>query len=323
MKMIKKILIAIPMMVSVAFAAPTLPVGTGSETGNYYGMMNDIGSYCGEYLSNGLTLDIQSTGGSSENINGILNKQFAMGIVQADVLSYFQRSRPNEVNQNVIKAIAGLHDEPFHILIPRGWQPEVDKGFFGNLFGGDDPVELNIQSLRDQVIGSTGGGMISARELSNAMDLNLRVVEVNSKELAKQKIPLLLVGGVPYSPVVELLATKNWKLVSLNYHEIAGRAPIYKQTSLTYTMNGKITAVPSIAVQAILVGKSARKESRNRPMIELASCVTASIADLADDYATNPNWGLVYKFMESGGRTSWEMFPLDEQLITQIENESW
>lgn len=313
----KKLIVALLSIFALPSFAGSLPVGTGGETGNYYGMMKDVNDYCGEFISKDLTLDVQTSGGSSDNLNGILNKRYAIGVVQTDVLYYFSRKMPNQVSESTIKAIAGLHDEPLHVLIPRGYQPQSDKGFFGSIFGDDEPVAMSIDALSNQTVGSWGGSIVSAKALSAYMSLNMNVIEVQQGSIPANT-PVILVGGTPYKPVESLLATGNWRLVSLDYDEIKSRAPYYHKASLNYSVNGKLQTVPSISVQAILVGKSFRKASRNTPMTELATCITGSIADLADDYSTNPNWGSVYDFVDGGGQTSWSMFDIDEEMLKEF-----
>ena len=91
-------------MASSAMAGE-LRVGTGGPTGNYFGMANDIKSYCESELgvdSKGQTvsLDIQNSGGSIANLIGMGNKKFAAGLVQEDVLQYMAKKDPN-VNQTL------------------------------------------------------------------------------------------------------------------------------------------------------------------------------------------------------------------------------
>ena len=301
-----------------ALAAGSLPTGTGSAAGNYYSMADDIKNYCDGSFSGGYVLDVQESTGSTENLTGIMDKKFALGIVQVDVLQYFSRKMPNRINESTIKAVAGLHDEPLHILIPNDWKPS-GGGFFSNLFGGDEgPMDVN--TLKDQTVGAWGGSLISAKALNMALGLNMNVVEVPQESANKVKIPMVIVGGAPYAPVEHLLATKKWTLVGLDAADIKQRAPFYNPATLTYSIGGKIKAIPSVSVQAVMVGKSFRNKSRNKPMTELATCITGSIADLADDYDTNPNWGSVYEFIEAGGQTSWPMFDIDEQALSQMQS---
>ena len=305
----KKLLITTFAIVAMAGSAMAgdLKVGTGGPTGNYFGMANDIKSYCEAELGSGL--EIINSGGSIDNLVGMGNKKFSAGLVQEDVLQYMAKKDPN-VNQNRLKIISGMHSETVHLLIPKGYEPEGSGSMWSNLgsmFGGGGNAAIDINLLKNQTVGSWGGSMVSATALSYFQNLNLNIVELGEKDRAAPNIPMIIVGGQPYAPVEKYLASGKYHLVGIDYEQVRAQAPFYLKASANY---GKTATVDTIAVRALLIGKAFRKESRNSVMTKMAGCIDANLPDLADDSDTNPNWNSVYEFQQAGASTNWAYFKL-------------
>lgn len=314
-------LVALAMMAVSPVMAQDVHVGTGGVKGNYYDMMNDIKSYCESDVPD-TTYVVHETEGSTKNLLGMQNKEFSAGIIQEDVLNYYAKRDPGNVNDNRIKVISGLHEEAVHLLIPKGYKPSsASASGWKSWFSSDDekPQKLDLNLLKGQTIGSWGGSIVSAEAMSYFFGLNLNVVEVPAADRANPNMPLLLVGGHPYQPVSDYLATGKWDLISLDYDAIANIAPFYNKANVNYSVGGKVKSTPTVSVRALLVGMSFRKESRNKPMSQLAACITGNVADLADDPETNPNWRSVYDFMKNNGVTKWAMFTLDEETLKKYE----
>ena len=307
------------MMAVIPASAKTLSMGTGGVTGNYYGMGTDIQSYCADDLS--VELEVLESGGSVENLLGMQNKKYALGVVQEDVLNFNAKRSPKKVNKNRIKVLTGLHEEAIHLLIPKGYKPESTekKGLWGKYFGKDNnqskPFELSM--LEGQKVGSWGGSIVSAEALSYFFKLNLKVTE--TKFNLDAKMPIVLVGGAPYKLVSDYLASGKWTLAALNYDAISQTAGFYSRQTVNYQIGGKVKAIPTVGVRALLVGKSFRKQARNVPMTELATCIYANVADLADDPDTNPNWASVYDYIDDEGQSDWSYFPLDEDKLAEYD----
>ena len=309
-----KLSLAAAVLATLSYANPIV-IGSGSPTGNYFGMTNDIVSenYCASVLPEGS--DVQNTDGSVANLLGITNKKYAVGIVQSDVLMNLAKTMPRKVNQNSVKIIAGMHIETIHLLVPNGYAPKQKSGgLFSNLasrFSDKNTGPISLSELKDQEVSSWGGSLVSSRALSYFFDLNWEVKAIDSANALATKTPILLTGGQPYAPVEKLLASGKWKLLSLDYNTIRSKAPFYVRSDVTYRVNGNPTTVATIGVQALLIGKSYRKESRNKIMNDLASCIDTNLADLADDGDTNPNWGSVYENNNNGNQMNWQYFKLN------------
>jgi len=323
MKKKKQLLfVALLSVLSASFASAeekSIKLGTGSATGNYFSIAKDIKSYCDEDVE-GASLEILESGGSVSNLLGMQNKQYSIGIIQEDVLNHYAKKNPRKVNGNKLKIISGLHTESIHLLFPIGYKPKSSKeASIFDYFNDDNldvPKKISLSSLKDQTIGSWGGSILSAEALSDVFSLNINVVDVpkDKRNPSSKVVPLLLVGGYPYPIVDEYLKTNQWILVSLDYAEISKvkSAGYYSQESVSYAVKGKMQSTSTIGVRALLVGKSFRKESRNKTMSEIATCLDYNVEDLADDPDTSPLWSSIYDFIEDNDQVNWPYFPLIE-----------
>jgi len=305
--------LALSLIFSQAFAGSSKPikVGTGGMEGNYYGMMQDINDYCADMLDR--SLDIQETKGSIQNLSGMTNKKFALIWVQEDVLKYYARQTPSKVNDNRMKIVTGGHEEALQLLIPKGYKPESSGSSWSkvsSMFSSDTPKALDLTLLKGQVIGSYGGSMTSTKALSLFLGLNLNVVEIPKDRIGQAgDVPILLVGGVPYAPIEAYLATGKYNLVPIDARQLQDKAPFYNDTTINYEVAGELVSVKTAGVRALLVGKSYRKASKNENMINLASCISDNLEDIADDGDTNANWWSVLD-LEEAGQTNWSYFEL-------------
>jgi len=294
-----------------------LDMGTGGPTGNYIAMGKDINNYCSDDLS--ININVLESNGSVDNLLGMLNKKFDIGMVQNDVLHYNAERSPNKINRNRVKIIAGLHEEAVHLLIPKDYNPEPEKeGLWSDIFVHKDqepPKKFQLSMLKDHEVGATGGSIVSAEALSYFFDLNLKIYNT-PMAVNDTKLPMVIVGGAPYGPVKSYLDTGKWMLATLDYDLIAAKAPFYSNQTVNYRIDGKMQPVSTLGVRALLIGKSFRNENRNAPMTELATCIYRNIVDLADDSETNPNWNNVYEYIEDGGQSDWAYFPLDSTQLT-------
>ena len=299
---------------SVSAKNMTLEMGTGGPSGNYIAMGKDINTYCADELS--VKLNVLESDGSVDNLLGMLNKKYDLGIVQSDVLHFNAERAPNKVNRNRVKVISGLHEEAIHLLIPKGYNPEgKKKGMWSSLFakkGESKSVEeFKLSMLKNHKVGATGGSIVSAEALSYFFDLNLKVYEAITS-VNDTSTPMVIVGGAPYSIVKSYLDTGKWMLATLNYKDISDKAPFYLNQTVNYRIDGKMQSISTLGVRALLIGKAFRDKKRNKPMTELATCIYNNIVDLTDDNDTNSNWNSVYEYIEDGEQSDWSYFPIGD-----------
>ena len=308
-----KLLLAATLVLTISEARP-INWGTGSPTGNYFSMSKEIIQECGEGREDVLI----NTGGSSDNIFGATQKKYAILWTSADVLFDAARLNP-KVNQNNFKILARLHNEQVHLLIPKGWQPTVESSWVDKLSSftakftdsAPKPIKVDINLLKNQVIGSWGGSIKAAEALSNVFQLNATIKPVPEAYHSNPGVPTILVGGAPYKAVEDILATGKYILVSLDSLAISRTAPHYVPATVAYKINGKVENIPTVAVPALLLGKASRKADRNKPMESLATCIDEAIDILAED-STNPNWEAAYEANENGMQLNWSYFKIEE-----------
>lgn len=308
--------LAITFSISKVLAAKELIISSGGETGNYYGMTQDIIDYCASEIPENLTLTNLSSGGSTANIFNINNKKAAGGWVQEDDLQYRAKRDPNRINRNRLKVVAGMHIETVHILIPKDYKPSNDSGGLMARFNAwrnssDEPKALSVDMLKDQTVGAWGGSVVSAEALGYFLGLNLQIQSVDKEKAASSGLPLVIVGGQPYKPVEEILSSGKYEMVGVDFNQISTKAPFYVKVDANYPINGKVKTVPTFGVRALLIGKAFRKESRNAAFNKLSECITSNLGDLADDYNTNPNWGAVFDMFDDGQQSNWSHFHLN------------
>lgn len=303
------------------YAGNNIRLGSGGVNGNYYPMAKDIemlytpGPNGEQPVCEGVTLDVrEQTGGSMGNAKDMGNKKLDAGIIQIDVLKYLKKSSRGKFTDKKYKIIAQLHKESMHLMIPLNYKPKSPKssgwGSFFSKFSTSKPVILDINALKGQVIESTGGSVISAKALSQVFNLGANVIDTKGQWTGEN--PILLVGGQPLTAVEDILATGTFALVQIDHNAVKAIAPFYVEDELSYEMGGSVQLIPSIGVQAVLVGKSLRNKAKNLRMENLATCINNNIEDLADDSDTNNNWESVYDLNQKDLDLDWDEFNLLE-----------
>ncbi len=294
MKLIATVTLVLSSVSSVTAYAATNNFGTGGPTGNYFGMANDVSLFCDQFPS-GKTMNVVNTGGSLENIDGMLAKKYNLGWVQEDVLQFNARNNAGKVNEKRQRIILAGHRETLHLIVPKGYKPAGSGSMWGSLFGKDPETAVSLDSLKGQTIGGWGGSLVSANALNHFSGLGMNIVSVPEAQRTKPSIPVLIVGGQPYTAVQDLLNTGKYTMLPVQSQTLEQRAPFYSKITASYVVNGKLLAIPTFSVRALIVGKYSRNEARNEDMLYLSSCIQENLADLADDADTNPNWETVYE----------------------------
>ncbi|MDH5182291.1 MAG: hypothetical protein OEX12_00240 [Gammaproteobacteria bacterium] len=299
------------MLIANVHAGQTLRIGTGSEAGTYFPLGNDIKDFCGGATSK--ELDVQVSGGAIDNLLGLIEKRYDAGIVQIDVLKFYEtKIMPTKVNENRLKVVMGLHAESGHLLIPKGYKPS--GGGFGSLLssigeniGVNDKKGISIDLIKGQEVAAWGGSTLSLKALSSFLKLGVKPVDIKKGQAVN--MPILVIEGQPSSVVQGYLDSGKYTLVPIDPTSVSSVAPFYSATTLTYMSKGKQFSVKSFAVRAVLIGKASRKAERNVAFSELATCLSSSLEDLADDSATNPNWETIFELVDEG-QINWGYFPL-------------
>jgi len=105
--------------VDLTAAETMMTIGSGNITGVYYGTSSAVAKMHNKKRKNyGVWLASQSTAGSLENINGVLQNNFDFGIAQSSAMS--QAWNGHEIWGNVpksdLRAVLGLHTEAVTLI---------------------------------------------------------------------------------------------------------------------------------------------------------------------------------------------------------------
>jgi hypothetical protein len=287
--------ITLLMFITTANASRDIKIGSGNKGGNYYTVAQDIVDFCGDEIQKkyGYPLINVETGGSIDNLQGILHKKYSIGFIQQDVMEYFKKRDQLNTIENTTVKVMNLYPEYLTILIPKGWEPKNNEGFFSkfsSLFSGNKNKTTTIMSLKNQVVYAKGGALVSAQALSYFMGLNLHVV--NAAKAKHINGPFIFVTGSGDPRIQKMLATGKWFLLSFNGNELANRVSFYKPATVTYIVNGKTISANTVAIMSVAYARKYRSKKRKAAIKAIKQCVKANIDDLIDD-GNSDKWNII------------------------------
>ena len=294
-KLIKKMtfgFLTLSLLGTSLFAAKDMTIASGGENGNYYTVAQDMVDTCGQVVKEktGYELKNISTGGSVDNLNGLLRKKYSIGFVQSDVYYYFKSKDQMGLIDLKTEKLMNLYPEYLHILIPVGWKPQTHESWFSklkNMFSGNSNKVISINSLKNQTVYAKGGALISAQALSYFMHLNLHIVDANK---AKVNGPFIFVTGSGDPRIQAMLKSGKWWLMNFDGKELSSSAPqIYKPATVSYLINGKIIRVNTVSIMAKVYARKYRSKKRQQALIIFKQCLKDNINDLIDD-GNSPKW---------------------------------
>lgn len=307
MKRIGFVVMAVLVFVAVFLAVglanaqklPKLRLASGGEKGTYYAMSNNMATYCGQ----GLTLDVQQTGGSDDNIERLIGNKADIAIVQKDIL--FKRSKIN--NDAAVKgflAVMPLHYEAMHLVVQQnsGVTKFSDLGAKkGGLFGRGGKTASKVAAY---------GGSIESAEIIRAMsevDFEIAVVENQPAALAAlnggQVEAILAMGGTPLGWIDNDLKRGQHRLIpfDVSIEKVAGA---YRRANVTYTKLGA-NAVPTIATDAVLITRNFTTCEKVEAVSLLRTCVWNELTRLQEEEGNHGQWQNVEKDKQVDG---WSWF---------------
>lgn len=283
---------AVLLAVFAITASAQVVMGTGGPKGTYFAQADNMMKVCGSEV----TLNVQQTGGSFDNIQGILDNKFTAGITQFDVMRYFEDKDPG---MSRIKVLFPLHIEEIHIIgVNKTYR---EGGFMG--FGAKS-VDLNsINDLSGRTVVAWGGSVLSAEYFAEKLKINYRVVDLSAEKdphkvgakmlLDGQAHAIFAVGGQPLGWLRDqTVFGRQFKLLSIGsdaYDKVSGT---YNKVRINYPnlTNGQ---VQSLGVQALLVTRDYRSGERAQALAKLKNCVVDNIDALRDNPGMHPKWSTV------------------------------
>lgn len=327
-------LVATSMAAAAAIDKPMV-ISTGSPTGDYNPMINNVVTYC--RLQD--QVKVLESGGSLDNNTKIFGPDptATAGVFQLDFALYM-RDRDQKWLNNMV-AVARLHDEYLQILTLN---KAVESGgvsvpWVGKV-GGKSIVLNDFSNLKGQTVYAWGGSFYSANVLSEKFNLNLKVVDLSGttpdgkggfvkveKDAKPQQVAAMLVAqgqGAAVitvgSPNLKWLTTDNgygkqWKLLPVGSSDHAKVGGIYGLKSINYLgLSGG--EVQTLTVPAVLMTRAYQSEERVRPILAVQNCIKTKIVTLRDE--GNTNWLSVDP---KAAFESWKKFEVPAELAHLAE----
>ncbi|MGK7346462.1 MAG: TAXI family TRAP transporter solute-binding subunit [Candidatus Nitrospinota bacterium M3_3B_026] len=153
-----------------AAARRYLTIGAGGVTGIYYPAAGAIAKIVNEKSDeNGIRATVESTGGSTYNVNSMSVGELDMGLVQSDVAHRAYHGAGEYKGRKVenLRSLFSLHEEPFHIVARKDAGIETLAGLKGKRVNIGNPGSGQRSSAAALFsVAPLGLGDISAQNLN-------------------------------------------------------------------------------------------------------------------------------------------------------------
>lgn len=291
----KRVIVALIVLIAGVASAqnvlPTLRLATGGETGTYYAMATNMATYCAP----GLSLQVQKSGGSDDNIERLTSANKAdIAIVQKDIL--FKRSKVNRDTAVAnLLAVMPLYGEAMHVVVKRGTPIE----HFSQLGSVQGRLGGYIGARAGKRVGAYGGSIESAEIIKYLSGVDYEVIPVNDNADGLNKLEggqidaLLAMGGAPLGWVNDKLDRQKHRLIDYDA-SIEKVSAAYRTARITYTKLGA-NALSTIATDAVLVTKNFTSPEKVQAVSLLRKCITTELVKIQEADDTHGQWQNVSK----------------------------
>ena len=261
-----------------AASSVSLNVGTGGESGTYYGYTGILGTVIGQKTD--IKLTVVATGGSKDNLVSMQDGMYDLATVQSDVMTYAYNGTNSFADSGKIdgfRVLCALYPETVQIVTT---DPEIKSV--------DDLKGKNVS------IGAAGSGVYF-----NAMDVlgayGLTEADINptyqsfgdsADSLKNGQIDAaFIVAGAPTTAVTDLATTKDVYLVSLDdehVDKLLASSPYYTKVTIGKDVYGLDTDTITVAVSAVVL---ARDDVSEDAIYKLVADIFDNAASLTDTHA--------------------------------------
>lgn len=272
-------------------AQKTLNMGSGDTTGSYYAFGNLLATHMGDAA--GVNIDVISTEGSVENIKGIHEGLYQLGLAQADVMSYAWNGIIPFAKDGKIRsfrAIGGLYEEALQIVtLDETIQTVEDlRGKTVSVGGENSGVVMNAMNILD-IYGLRTGEDIQTVTMS--FTDSIEAMKAGKIDAA------FIVSGAPTNVVEDLIAAEHAHLVNIESEKIAELQqwyPFYnKYVILSSTYTGLDHDVTTVSIQAAMIVSADMAEEDVYHLtagiydnVENVSAVLARVIDMSAEAGT-------------------------------------
>ncbi|KAB1187176.1 MULTISPECIES: TAXI family TRAP transporter solute-binding subunit [Haloferax] len=244
----------------------------GGTGGTYFPLSNEFKSVIEGATD--LTVQVQSTGASVENVGSLARGDADFALIQNDVAFFAREGTGIEAFQGNavenLRGVATLYPETIHIVTL------ADSGV-------ETPSDLSGKTINTGDLGS--GTQVNANQILDAIgvtDYNEQNTGFSqaSDQLKNGDIDAaFVVGGWPVGAIEELAATEDVRIVPIDGDARAAAeeaAPFYADDEIPAGTYGLENAVPTIAVKAMIATNAEQPDAT-------VEAVSAAIFDNVDD----------------------------------------
>lgn len=251
----------------------SLTVGTGGESGTYYGYTGILGTVIGQ--KTGVKLTVVATGGSKDNLVSMQDGMYDLATVQSDVMTYAYNGTNSFADSGKIdgfRVLCALYPETVQIVTT-------------------DPSIKTVDDLRGKrvCVGDVGSGTyFNALDVFAAYDMTMDDVSPvyqsfgdSTESLKDGKIDAaFLCAGAPTPAVTELAASKTVYMIGFDdehMEKLLAACPWYAKIVLPAgTYAGYDEDCATITVKATLVCRADLDE-------DVAYTIVKTIMESKDD----------------------------------------
>ena len=277
--------------------AQSLIIATGSSSGTYHKMFQELNKRCG------LDISEQASLGSNDNIDKMVANQVNGAMVQTDVL--ILRSKTEDLSK--VATLFSLHSEQVH-LIARSEGVTSGGVSIGSFNVGGKTIHFNtITDLNGRNVGAAGGSVLTAKVIKMQSGINYNVVEFPTNKAALDALQtgqvdsVVIVGGEPMSEVAALPAT--YRLLPIPAQIQDKVKGVYQPARLSYR-NLNAAGVPTVSIKSLLVTREYKSPKFVSLLKQYRACFMSNIDELQETTGTSPAWQSVDKADQ--GKWKWE-----------------
>ena len=227
---------------------------SGGTSGTYYPIAGAISTLWTDKVE-GLTVDVQSTGASAENLNLINKGEAEVALVQNDVMYYAYTATESfsgvDKNESFL-TLGTVYPEVVQLVVAGDAGIETLADLKGKAVSIGD-VGSGVESNAKQILAAAGIGLdeITVRNLGFGESAN----GIKDKTLDA----VFVTAGTPTTAVTELAATNNIKVLSLDQaviDQLCDDYGYYTEFVIPADVYGTAADAKTVAVKATIVVKA-------------------------------------------------------------------
>lgn len=289
-------------------------IGTGSVGATYHTMVGEqLASMCAKDNTFGFK---PQDGGTTANIDDILNNNLDAGVGQEDSLFLKKATNPAV---NGLKTLLNLAPEEVHVFVQKVTglrQPDTVTSKYMGMSEDRKPgapiVFNKVEDTVGQKVVAWGGSYDTARLISANGGLNWQVERVKNLDEALAAINgnraevIVAVGGAPVGSFQKIDPKLGLKLIPFSDTLTTKLVSIYNGgATLNYT-NLEAEGVKTISTNAILFTREYTDPEMLQALAEFRDCANKAIPKLRDTRGMHAKWRQVVV----GSKPKWQWYDL-------------